>query len=292
MLDHRLCKTVALCRRHPPPHAANHRIEKCAGTGEPQAVFRRVGIDGLENEDRTLVKGNRCVCSYYPSRNSHKAASMLDNITVSDWLLILATIAGPVLAVQAQKWVERARETTRQKHWIFQTLMTTRATRLSNEHVQALNMIEMVFTGKSARERAVIDAWRLYADHLNQGAVEEPAAQQAWFNRSDELFVDLLYAMAPVVRYSFDKVQLRRGIYYPKGHFEIETALRNIQAGMASLLSGERALSMKIVELPVSDEQVEAQAELQKRIIDALSGKASLTVDVRGSDRSGSPADG
>ena len=31
-------------------------------------------------------------------------------MSVSNWMLIAATIAGPILAVRAQKWVERATE--------------------------------------------------------------------------------------------------------------------------------------------------------------------------------------
>jgi hypothetical protein len=82
--------------------------------------------------------------------------------TISDGLLILATIAGPILAVQAQKWVERATEKRRQRLMIFTTLMNTRATRLAPDHVQALNMIDLVFNGKNAKDKAVIDAWRQY----------------------------------------------------------------------------------------------------------------------------------
>jgi hypothetical protein len=46
------------------------------------------------------------------------------NITISDGLLILATVTGPILAVQAQKWVERATDKRRQRLLIFSTLMT------------------------------------------------------------------------------------------------------------------------------------------------------------------------
>ena len=38
--------------------------------------------------------------------------------------------------------------------------MATRAARLSMEHVQALNMIDITFNG----EQKIIDAWNLYRD--------------------------------------------------------------------------------------------------------------------------------
>ena len=40
-----------------------------------------------------------------------------------DWSIVLATMAGPVLAVQAQKWIERASEKRRQRVEIFQDII-------------------------------------------------------------------------------------------------------------------------------------------------------------------------
>jgi hypothetical protein len=89
---------------------------------------------------------------------------------MSDAFLIAATILGPSLAVQAQKAVERATEQRRQKLSVFHVLMATRAARVSPEHVQALNRIELQFSGwkvfgliqwQTAAERAVIEAWRI-----------------------------------------------------------------------------------------------------------------------------------
>jgi len=53
-------------------------------------------------------------------------------MNVSDWAIICATLLGPILAVQAQKWVERATESRRRK-WIFETIMANRATRVKEE---------------------------------------------------------------------------------------------------------------------------------------------------------------
>ncbi|MGZ7172458.1 DUF6680 family protein [Burkholderia gladioli] len=59
-----------------------------------------------------------------------------------------ATLLGPVLAVQAQKWVERAREATNRKQSVFTTLMATRQSRVSIDHVRALNSIDLAFYGR------------------------------------------------------------------------------------------------------------------------------------------------
>lgn len=61
--------------------------------------------------------------------------------------MIAAVILGPILAVQVQKRIEKLREKWGRKNHLFQILMSTRASRLSPDHVQALNMIDLVFYG-------------------------------------------------------------------------------------------------------------------------------------------------
>lgn len=78
-----------------------------------------------------------------------------------EWWIALATLAGPVIAVQTQKWVERATDTRRRKRYIFETMMANRATRLADEHVKAVNMIDLAFLPKginAKRNREVLAA--------------------------------------------------------------------------------------------------------------------------------------
>src|SRR4051794_1224041 len=97
--------------------------------------------------------------------------------------------------------------------------------RISAEHVKALNMIDFAFYGsrflfanrRSKKERQVVDAWKEYFDHRK--------------SRSDELFVNLLYAISRERNFDFDRVLLKRGIYSPRAHGESETehlAIRKI----------------------------------------------------------------
>ena len=65
-----------------------------------------------------------------------------------EWWVVLATVAGPVIAVQTQKWIERASENRNRKRLIFEVMMANRATRLSDDHVKAVNMIDLAFLPK------------------------------------------------------------------------------------------------------------------------------------------------
>ena len=200
-------------------------------------------------------------------------------LSVSDGLLILATMLGPILAVQAQKWIERSRESRGQRLSVFAALMTTRATRLSNEHVQALNHIDLVFRKRPwpfnrGKDRAVREAWRLYADKLNEKAAESEAELAIWLSQSYELFIGLLEAMARALGYTeIDKVLLKRGIYRPRAHGDEQELLRNIQEGLAAMLSGNNPIAMRVVEFPANE-------DMQKSMQDVLTGESALRVKI------------
>ena len=98
---------------------------------------------------------------------------------ISDIVMIFAVILGPILAVQTQKYIELIQETEKRKLHIFRTLMSTRATRLSQEHVTALNMIDIEFYGKkyfgkrlqSKSEKKIIQLWQVYNNYLNTESI-------------------------------------------------------------------------------------------------------------------------
>ncbi|MBC8730026.1 DUF6680 family protein [Paraburkholderia sp. UCT2] len=170
----------------------------------------------------------------------------------SDLAIVFATLMGPILAVQAQKWIERGRERGARKHQILLSLMATRQARLSPEHVRSLNMIDLAFYGSETRgrrsrtkaEQAVIDAWREYLDNLNIPDPAEDAARAAFYASRDELFINLLASMAKERRLDFDRVQLKRGAYTPKAHGDIEGLQAIVLRGAAGVLSGKEPIKI------------------------------------------------
>src|ERR1035437_3117452 len=131
-----------------------------------------------------------------------------------DWSavsVVIATVMGPILAVQAQKHLERHRDQKRAKDNIFRVLMATRATRLSGDHVQALNGIEMAIYGGSKQEKKVLEAWKAYHDHLDPKCSTARGAE--WGIRQIELFIDVLHEMAVCLGYAFDKTQIKNSWY-------------------------------------------------------------------------------
>ena len=143
--------------------------------------------------------------------------------------------------------------------------MATHASRLSNDDVQALNMIDLVFYGthffdihrRSKSEQAVIDAWREYHDHLNTKS--DQTAVAVWNTNADELFTNLLFTIAQDVRYQFDRVQLKKGVYSPQAHGDLELDQTMIRRVALKLLSGENALKMEVTSFPMNEDVANAK---------------------------------
>ena len=203
-----------------------------------------------------------------------------------EWWVVAATLAGPVVAVQTQKWIERATENRRRRYAIFNALMANRATRLADDYVRALNLIDIEFlpgTFRPAKDRMVINAWRSLFGELNKGLKQGETDVQAigsWHQRCDDRLVELLAAMSAALGYSFSSEDLRRGIYYPQGHVEREHAQLAILNGVRLLMEGKQSLPMKITEAPVSPELTKLQSQLTEKMTNAYADDGALKVRI------------
>jgi len=206
-------------------------------------------------------------------------------MTLSNWLTILAILLAPLLAVQVQKRLELLRERRQKKNYVFQTLMATRApaTRLSGQHVKALNVIDTEFYGRkilgiqyqSKKEKAVVEAWKIYHDQLHMPY--EKKDLQIWIDKGNELFTDLLHKMAQSLGYDFDRVHLKRGMYSPIAHDDEAIDQLFIRKAIAEILSGRKAFPISI---PVSPEQQAMQNELNEKLLEYLEGKRPIPVKI------------
>lgn len=197
--------------------------------------------------------------------------------------MLAAVVAGPILAVQAQQLIDRARQYRERQMEVFTILVATRAERTSQRHVQALNLIDLVFHGRrwlgmwrrqSLSEKGVVDAWTLYRDHLNHhpnrdlgggdttgdlqtGSSDSrqryEAAAQVWFAESDRLLIELLHSMACCVGFNFDKTLLKRAIYRPEAHGTQDFLNAAIVSGLADVLHGKRSIRVDVAPTRDSD---------------------------------------
>lgn len=198
-------------------------------------------------------------------------------VTISDWLIIVSTLLGPILAVQAQKWIERAYETKRRKRHVFETIMGTRGDVLSYEHKRALNQIDFVF----AKEKKVLNAWHTYFDHLST-QINQANAQVEMAERKRR-FVKMLQEMSSSVGYDIDDRTFENGYYAPQGHINLERDQDRIREGLIAILDGE-PLNMNVTGFPVDDQATEKMKEFHEALSRTVAKDGSLKVTVSAKD--------
>jgi len=216
------------------------------------------------------------------SEEDNLAATLyLESVSMSlnDFLIILAILLAPVIAVQVQRSIEVFQEKRNRKLRIFKTLMATRAATVSNEHVQALNMIDLEFREKPYKN--VINAWKIYRDHLGSYPnTENESVRTNWGLDNVNHLTKLLMEMGHSLGYEFDEVHVKKGIYAPEAHGLLESELRLIRQGLVRLLYGNSDLKMNITSYPASSETSTEQKALREAIQELLDGKRALPIEV------------
>lgn len=171
-------------------------------------------------------------------------------MATNEILMLLAVLCSPFLAVFIQRKIDIIREKRGHKLWIFRTLMATRGNRLSLDHVQALNSIELFFDHPK-KDKIIVTKWNEYLDHTGQAPKEDDrdyaAKLNSWLDKGDDMLADLLQAMSKSLGYDFDKVKIKRGIYFPKGHGDEQNDQLLIRRGLAALLTKRTALAVQVV---------------------------------------------
>jgi hypothetical protein len=109
-----------------------------------------------------------------------------------DWITVAALVLGPIFALLIQRALDWLREKDKRKKALYFTLMSTRAAWLSNEHVQALNSIDIVF----ASDQRIRALWKLCLDHL---ATDDSAP--GWADTLADLRTDLYQPITSSVEF-------------------------------------------------------------------------------------------
>ena len=159
-------------------------------------------------------------------------------MSYADAMMVAAVLLAPLIAIQVSVRLEIRREKRQRRMNLFRTLMMTRAARLAPDHVNALNMIDIEFSGGDRKSKEVRAAWKAYLDILTSADLTSEVGSE----RALDLFVELLYHLAVHVGYDFDRTHLRRGAYFPRGFGESELDQLAIRAGVRDLLEGRRPL--------------------------------------------------
>jgi len=192
----------------------------------------------------------------------------MQTATVVGIVSIIAIILGPIIALELQRRLDTGREARNRKLWIFKTLMSFRATPLSPQFVQALNLIDVEFESKKENEKAVLTGWKVLLDHF--GNMNDPRVAATAQEKTATLTTNLLLAMGKCLGYDFDEVQIKKGVYYPLGLGNVEQEQHAVRRGILDVLHGRRRIPVGIFEdrfpainVPVIEEE-EQRAEARE----------------------------
>lgn len=176
-------------------------------------------------------------------------------MNLAEILTIAATAISPLIAVQVTRYLDDRNEERGRKLQVFKTLMATRAYSLAPAHVEALNRIDLEFSSRKRKEKAVVEVWQQYLDHLGTPQVDG----HAWGIRRTDLLVDLLYAMGQALGYDFNKTQIKNGTYMPTAHGQTEEEQDRVRRLVLEVLEGRRDLPMRIMNIPAGSPASEQQ---------------------------------
>ena len=188
------------------------------------------------------------------------------------WSIIVATLAGPVLAVQAQSFLDRRRARKTERRNLFLSLLTTRNAnaRLELAHVNALRQIEPVYGMKTnwpfggKKHKNVIDKYRLYMKSLsppqnstqpNSPVISYPEPSQAEVRERSEKFYDLLEAIAEEQGEDFDRSTLESESYIPLLYTNIANYNYNNAIELNKVLSGGTPIKIEVVNVVKPEQQ-------------------------------------
>lgn len=151
---------------------------------------------------------------------------------------IVATFVGPIAAVLITRIIDARRERDARRLDLFRVLMRSRKMPLSQEHVGALNLIEVEFHNVPE----VINAWRALLDDFGGPPPQTPEEDARVGEKRDYLRVVLLSAMAKSLRFNIPDLQIFRGGYTPRGWADEEAELRITRRFLTEVARGKRAI--------------------------------------------------
>jgi hypothetical protein len=164
-------------------------------------------------------------------------------ITADTWAIVAATGLGPILAVALTLWREAVKAKYSRRLHVFRTLMATRRMAISNEHVNAINLVEVDFY----KCRSVKAAWSEYKNHLHDNSQKE---DQIWRETKERLLPKLLFEIAAVVGFKIPAIDIFKGGYAPKGWEHRDMRATGALEYIYELIQGTKAVPVAVTSFP------------------------------------------
>ncbi len=163
---------------------------------------------------------------------------------LNDWLTLIAILLGPVLGVFIARFIDDYKDVKNRRMEIFRILMRTRGSRLSYDHVGALNLVEVEFF----EQEKIITAWKDYLTELSIPFSEEENERFLKSQKLNELLTKLIHEIAKVLNLKIEQLDILRTNYSPQGWQNDEDQQRYLRILLINLLGGHGALPVQVRE--------------------------------------------
>lgn len=189
--------------------------------------------------------------------------------TIIALLTVFAIFTGPIFALQIQKKLDERKDRKQRRFWVFRSLMVTRGTGLSPVHVEALNAIDIEFSGTDHNDKLVREKWKEYLDHLSVKPPEK--ASDDWWNsnnrKTEELLAGLLKQISIAVGYDFDVTHIKRAAYVPTFFHNFELENNFVRKSLVELFLGKRSFPVELTNGGADSETIKKQNDVWDAII-------------------------
>ena len=176
-----------------------------------------------------------------------------EKMTINDYLTLAALIIIPIVAVVIAQWLQNRSEKRKDKMHIFKTLMTSRIYGWTPDSVNALNIIDIVYSD----DKKVRAAWK---DLNDKYRVTNPDQQH--LKKIENAQYKLLEAMANSLGYK-DKItwETIQNPYMPVGMAQQIEAQKNMQQAYYSAINGVNNFVQNQKQNPNTDASSSDQSE-------------------------------
>ena len=176
-----------------------------------------------------------------------------EKMTINDYLTLAALIIIPIVAVVIAQWLQNRSEKRKDKMQIFKTLMTSRIYGWTPDSVNALNIIDIVYSD----DNKVRAAWK---DLNDKYRVTNPDQQH--LKKIENAQYKLLEAMANSLGYK-DKItwETIQNPYMPVGMAQQIEAQKNMQQAYYSAINGVNNFVQNQKQNPNADASSSDQSE-------------------------------
>ena len=176
-----------------------------------------------------------------------------EKMTINDYLTLAALIIIPIVAVVIAQWLQNRSEKRKDKMQIFKTLMTSRIYGWTPDSVNALNIIDIVYSD----DKKVRAAWK---DLNDKYRVTNPDQQH--LKKIENAQYKLLEAMANSLGYK-DKItwETIQNPYMPVGMAQQIEAQKNMQQAYYSAINGVNIFVQNQKQNPNTDASSSDQSE-------------------------------